>query len=187
MYKFLFKPCSPKPVFAHGRTMATFCLPPTSFHPTPMMSCSPPELTYHNWGQSVFFSAFHKSASTRSPERGQDKYFPHVEKLSWGGRRREGKAEPRNVSNLFWSRSRISNVIKHTHSCHCCHSNEMYILHHKPRNACMILVVTSTKKHNRQIPGNYHYMSYSCYLLMPGPNQLSLDLEKLHQSISALL
>ena len=29
-------------------------------------------------------------------------------------------------------------------------------------------------------------MFYSCYLLMPGPNQLSLDLEKLHQSISAL-
>ena len=110
MYKFLFKPCSPKPVFAHGRTMATFCLPPTSFHPTPMMSCSPPELTYHNWGQSVFFSAFLKNAPTRSPERGQDKYFPHVEKLSWGGRRREGKAEPRNVSNLFWSRSRISKL-----------------------------------------------------------------------------
>ena len=83
MYKFLLKPCSPKPVFAHGRTMATFCCPQLPFIPPPWCLALP-----QSWhiitGTNLFFSVFHKNAPTRSPERGQDKYFPHVEKLSWG-------------------------------------------------------------------------------------------------------
>ena len=85
MYKFLLKPCSPKPVFAHGRTMATFCLPPTSFHPTPMMSCSPPELTYHNWGQSVFLVLFIKMHQLDPLNVARTNIFPMQRNCHEGG------------------------------------------------------------------------------------------------------
>ena len=91
---------------------------PSPFHPTPIhdVLLYPTMLTYITiWGESVFkvlndvWNWNYSSYWINPPVCcSLDKYFPHVEKLSWGGRREGVESAPRNVSHLFWSSSRKS-------------------------------------------------------------------------------